>query len=123
MAGLASVIKKAIQTAKKATKDLQITITLEHCNGDEKEDEKIIGRRTYDSPGVQYRVVVDNKTRYVSMDNGIQGVEISAIQFLDPVLVTTRDRITLPSGKQPQIMSIEGVLNPEGVYYAPKVIF
>ncbi len=119
--GLSSLITNAIKTAKTVVDDLILDITLEVRTGDD-ETEKKAGRRLYAAP-VTYRVSIEKKTRFVKIEDGLVAANISAIQFLDPVNIKDRDRITFPDGSQPQIASIEGAMNPSGVYYAPKVYF
>jgi hypothetical protein len=122
MGGLSNLVADLVTIIKGVTDSLQVTVTLEKFIGDEKEYEKTIGRRLYADP-VSYKVIVESRTRFVSIDDGVQGVQISSIQFLDPVAVDVRDRITLPDGSKPQIVAVEGTANPSGIPYAPKVIF
>lgn len=123
MGGLATVLKNAVETAKKVTASLQITVTLERFVEDEKTFTATAGRRLYYGIPTTHQVIVSYKTKFNSIEGALQGVQISTIQFLEPLMITTRDRITLPDGSKPQIISVEGVLNPDGVYYAPKVIY
>jgi len=122
MGGLSQLVTNAVATAKGITSDLQVVVQYEKFIGDEKEHEGIIGRRLYDD-SVSYKAVMESRTRFVSIDDGVQGVNISSLQFLDPLAISVRDRITLPDGSRPQIISVEGAVGPNGVYFAPKVLF
>lgn len=122
MGALSQLVTNAVATAKKVTASLQIVIQYERFTGDEKEQENIVGRRMYADP-VEYSVVMESRTRFVAVDDGVQSVQISSIQFLDPIPITVRDRITLPDGSRPQIAAIDGTPNPDGIYYAPRVVF
>lgn len=122
MGGLSNLVKSVVSIAKDVTETLQATVTYEKFIQDEKEYENIIGRRKYNDP-VAYKVILEKKSKFVGIEDGIQGIQISAVQFVDPIAIGVRDRITLPDGSKPQIMAIEGVADPNGVYYAPRVVF
>jgi hypothetical protein len=72
---------------------------------------------------VAYQVVWDQRTRYLSGQDRSQQTSSSSVQFMEPVAITQRDRITLPDGTKPQILSIEGPTDSTGAYFAPKVFF
>src|SRR5512139_2353295 len=122
MGGLSSLVTSAVETAKRITSGLQLVVKYEKCLGDEQAIAQTAGQRFYDDP-VEYDVVLSSRTRFLSVDGGAQSIQVSTIQFLDPLLVTVRDRITLPDGTCPQILAVEGSLMSDGRYYAPRVLF
>lgn len=124
MGGWSGIIKQAISQVKSQTKTLQLDVTLERFTGDEKTTEAIAGRRKYGSP-VTYKVIVGYTTKFAAVEGGgAVGIQVSQIQFVEPLMITARDRITLPDGTHPQIISVQGPLNyPGGEFFAPLVIF
>jgi hypothetical protein len=122
MGMLKQLVDSALGTAKSILNADLPLITWEQCTGPETEDEKKAGTRTYASP-LSYKVVINKKTRFVKAEDGVMAADISSIQFLDSVEVTTRDRITMPDGSQPQIMAVEGAKDAAGKFYAPTVLF
>jgi len=116
---LADVVKSAVAAVSTATAGLQAEVSIESFIGDDSD-----GRRTYNDAET-YSVILENKTRWVtSRDrNGESQLSKSNIQFLEAVTITEQDRITLPDGSQPQILSIEGTADPDGVMYAARVYF
>lgn len=115
--GLASIITNAVKTLKDVTSTLQIEISHEVFDGDDAN-----GNRTYKS-ATKYKVIIEHRQRFVTAPDRTQQLSKSAIQFLQPVTVKTEDRITLPGGDIPQILDVQGVLNPDGTPYATLVLF
>lgn len=124
MGGWSGIIKQAIKVVKDQTLTLQLDVTLERFTGDEKITEAKAGRRKYGSP-VTYKAVVGYVTKFAAAEGGgAAGIQVSQIQFLEPLMITSRDRVTLPDGSHPQIVSVEGPLNyPGGEYFCPLVVF
>lgn len=130
MSDLNAILARAIKTVSKiaggtsSTKTLKVAITLEVHTGDETTSAKKQGRRLYGSP-VSYRVMLTSRTQYVAVEGGAGvGLQVSSLQFLEPLMVTVRDRITLPDGTHPEIVSVDGGINPiTGLYFAPVVNF
>jgi hypothetical protein len=114
---LSDLVKSAVATAKTVTAGLQVNITHEPFLADDAN-----GNRTY-SASATYAVIVEHKSRYVTSKDRTQQLSKSSIQFLQSVAVTEQDRITLPDGSQPQILSVEDVLDPDGAFYAPRIFF
>lgn len=124
MLGLAITLASAVKLVKDVTESCQVDVQLEVYAGDEQADSKKVGRRLYAAP-VTYRVVQGKSIKYAVAESGeAVGIQVSTLQFLDPVQVTPRDRITLPDGTHPQITSIHGAVSyPGGAYFAPKVYY
>jgi hypothetical protein len=120
--GLSTLVNNLVALGKNLTKDLQVDVGYERCLGEENDDVDIAGNRKYDTL-VTYQAIQKKRTKFVPMDGGVQSVEISTLTFLQPLLITTRDRITLVDGSQPQITSVDGLTRPDGLYYAPMVSF
>jgi len=120
--GLSTIITNAISTIRSVTRDLLVEVTVEQCTSSEKDDAKLMGKRKYGA-ATTYRAALMHRNRFLRIDDTLQAVQVTSVQFVDPIPLKVRDRITLPDGSQPQIINIEGMYNPNGVYYAPKAIF
>ena len=114
---LADLITSAVAIAKSVTAGLQATITLESFSADD-----AYGNRSYGSP-VTHKVIIEYKDRFVTARDMSQQLSKASVQFIGPVVVRDQDRITMPDGSKPQIISVEGVFDPTGKCYAPKVYF
>jgi hypothetical protein len=114
---LADLVRNAVATAKSVTAGLQVSITHEPFSSDDAN-----GNRSYGASAT-YSVIVSHKSRWVSSKDRTGQLSKSNIQFLESVAVTEQDRITLPDGSQPQILSVEDVLDPDGNFYAPRIFF
>jgi hypothetical protein len=114
---LSDLIKNAVATAKSVTVDIQPTITLESYLRDDE-----YGNRLFNASAT-YQVILEKRTRFITVaDQQLQASQCN-IQFLEAVQVKAQDRITLPDGTAPQILSIEGAADEDGLYFAPKVYF
>lgn len=117
--GLAGLVANAVAIAKQVTASLQVAITLTPCNG-----EDTYGNRTYDATKTSvYQVIYEQRERWVTSKEKGQQLSKSSVLFLDPIAIKNEDEIILPDGSKPQIISISGVSNPDGVIYAPEVFF
>ena len=114
---LSDLVKSAVATAKTVTAGLQVDITHEPFLADDSN-----GNRSYGASAT-YPVIVQHRSRWVTSRDRTGQLSKSNIQFLESVAVTEQDRITLPDGQQPQILSIEDVLDPDGIFYAPRIFF
>lgn len=114
---LKSLVRNAVATAHKVTKDLQVTVTHEAytgLNGDAK--------ATYAS-GVDYLALVEKRVRRFRNDAGEDIMSQHLVTFLTTVAengtagrsepIDTRDRITLPDGTVVPILHVAGgILDP-----------
>jgi hypothetical protein len=114
---LADLVKSAVSSVKNATAGLLVDVTREPFIGDDVNGNRIYGAET------TYSVVLEHKTRFVTAKDQSQQLSKSNIQFLDPMMISELDRITLPDGSQPQILAVMGVMNPDRLIYAPQVFF
>lgn len=115
--GFGTTITQAIATTKRLMDSLLATITLETFKADSYD------KRTYNA-AVSYKVILDKRSRYITVGNrGDTQLSVCSIQFLEPVTIGELDRITLPDGSTPQILSISGVADSAGAIYAPQVFF
>lgn len=121
--GLAATLTRAVEILKVATDTVQVDVLVERCTGEEKVAEKKVGRRVY-AAAVVYKAVLGKDIKFVVAEGATQGIQVSSVQFLEPLEITTRDRLTLPDGTHPQIMSVHGATcYPGGAYFAPKVLY
>jgi hypothetical protein len=114
---LSELLAGAIVIAKQATAGLQVAITHEPFEEDDAQGNRIYGTAS------TYMVIVEDRERYLTAHDRAQQLSKAIISFLEPVEIGQNDRITLPNGQQPQILSVEGVLDPTGKFYAPVVFF
>lgn len=117
MGGFAALVSGVVKLAKEVTSTLQVEITLEPFDVDDAN-----GNRSYKG-GKKYMVVVEHRQRFVRAPDFTQQLSKASVQFIEPVEVKTEDRITMPNGDTPQILAIEGVLDPSGHFYAQRVSF
>lgn len=114
---LANVIANAIATAKSVTASIQVSITRKACTGWSG------GNRTYSATSTTHSVLVEHKEKMVRGRDNQSQLSKTQVYFLEPINLTMEDEFTLPDGSKPQIMAIEGLLNPSGVMYNPTVYF
>ncbi len=115
--GLSNLIAQGIAMAKTLTAGIQVEITHEPFVEDDAQGNRVYGTAS------TYRVIVEDRERYLTAHDRSQQLSKAIITFLEPVEIGQNDRITLPNGQQPQIISVEGVLDPTGKFYAPMVFF
>ncbi len=72
------------------------------------------GQPVYGAP-VSYSARVQEKVKMIRDTQGQQVVSTSQVYFDGSVTVTVKDRITLPDGTQPLILSIGGSPDETGV--------
>jgi len=115
--GLSSVIGNAIATAKSVTSSIQVSITRRACTGWSG------GNRTYSATSTSHSVLIEHKEKMVRGRDDQSQLSKTQVYFLEPLNLTMEDEITLPDSSKPQIMAIDGLLNPSGVMYNPTVYF
>jgi len=115
--GLDQILTDGIATIKEVTADLQVDISHRPLTGFDSYANRQFGTLT------TYSVIIQHKERMVKAENGDQRLSKTQIIFLQPLNVTMEDEITLPDNTQPQILMVEGVMNPDGVMYNPMVYF
>lgn len=112
--GLLDIVRSAVKTADKVTKDLQSTVTYRRRTGQGFE-----GDPTFSAP-VQLRAVVDWRQRQVRTQSGLLSVSRASVTFLDvsALLAATggagiddNDEITLPDGTIGPILDIGGFVD------------
>ena len=114
--GLDATVRSAVSTAKSVLGDLLVTVTLESFSSRDGD-----GTPTY-ATGVDYQAFVERKDTKLAWRIGNEHVPSHLITFLENVVVTMADRITLPDGTQPAILEITGVEDPNGGQYYTQVI-
>jgi hypothetical protein len=113
---LADVITNAVATAKTVTEGLQISVAYRSCTG------WSAGVRTF-AASTNHSVLIVHKEKMVRAEDGKEHLSVTQIYFLEPKNISMEDEITLPDGKKPQILSVDGLMNPSGVMYNPTVYF
>ncbi len=114
--GLETIIANAVATAKSVTSSIQISIALRHCSG------WSAGNRVLEA-SANYTVLIEHKEKWVRGREQQEQLSKSRIYFLEPINIGMEDEITLPDGTKPQILSVDGLMNPSGVMYNPTVYF
>ena len=114
---LADIITNAVATAKSVTEGIQISVAFKACTG------WSAGKRTYSATATNHSVLIAHKEKMVRAEDGKEHLSKTQIFFLEPKNIKMEDEITLPDGKKPQILSVEGLMNPSGVMYNPTVYF
>lgn len=117
MGGFADLITNAISVAKGLTDSLQVEIVHRACTGYSG------SARSYSATSNTFKVLLEHKEKMVRSEDGSQQLSKTQISFLEPLNLTMEDEITLPDGSKPQIMAIEGLMNPSKVMYNPTVYF
>jgi hypothetical protein len=75
--------------------------------------ENSYGQATF-ATAVTRKVALQDRVRHLSSNDLGSQMSTCSITILDAVTVDVKDRFTLPDGRTPAIMSIEGVLLSDG---------
>jgi len=110
---LATTIRAGVATAATAVGALLVTVTHEAKTGTDGD-----GVPTY-ATGIDRHAFVMTAQSKVARLMGTEPVLGPTVLFLDNVIVTVEDRITLPDGSVAPVKSVDGIADPAGgVYYA-----
>lgn len=111
MAGFADIIRSGVAIADNLTQSLQPSVTHEPFTGKNGE-----GGYSYGT-GVQRAALVERKAKMVRNAQGEEVVSTHVVTFLRPIAangspgrrepIDHRDRMTMPDGSKPKILSIE----------------
>jgi len=104
--GLASVVRGAVATANRVTKDLQSTVS--HQSAMSTPSSK--GVIAYGA-AVSRRALVDWKQKVMRTSNGQEVTTRASVTFLEPVAVTLLDVIILPDGTTGPILDVGGFVD------------
>lgn len=113
--GLLDVVRSAVKTADKVTKDLQSEVTYRRKLGQDR-----FGDVTW-SAAATLRAIVDWRQRQVRTPAGVLTVSRAAVTFLDAAAllaatsnagIDESDEITLPDGTTGPILDMAGFIDP-----------
>ena len=104
---LNDLVRNGVALAKSLTSSLQASVTHEARSASDAESNV-----SY-STGVSRPALVEFKPKMVRNSDGEQVLASCIVTFLEPVTITLQDRITLPDGSKPKIVSTETLINPD----------
>jgi hypothetical protein len=106
MAGYADTVRAGVALANAQTATLQVPIGIERWGGQD-----ALGAPLY-GPLTPVRALVEAKTRVVRATDGREVLATTKLTILQPITLSVLDRITLPDGRQPPLISVEGLVDP-----------
>jgi len=104
--GLDDILRGAVKTAKAVTKDLQPTVL--HAAWKE---QTTSGAQTYKA-AVKRGAIVSFHQQQVRTPEGELTMSRAQITFLEPVAISTKDKLTLSDGSTGPILQIGGPVDP-----------
>jgi hypothetical protein len=118
MAGLADLVHSMVGLAKGITSTLQATIQHEPYKSQDVNGDPTYGSRT------ERQAIVTHREVKVTDNTGVERISRTQVMLLENVAVDTRDRITLPDGTKPSIVTLKnGVVDGGGQPYAVEIYF
>lgn len=104
--GLDAILRSAVATASRVTGTLKADVTHEAYAS-----QNAYGEPVYASAETR-AAVVELRQRAVQTAEGKEVLSTATVTFLGDVVVTTRDRITLPGSLTSPILAVAGSMDP-----------
>jgi len=118
VAGFADLVHSMVGIAKDITFTLQATIQHERYKSQD-----VNGDPTYGSKTARQAIVTHREVK-VTDNTGVERISRMQVILLENIAVDTRDRITLPDGAKPSIVTLKnGVVDGNGEPYAVEIYF
>jgi hypothetical protein len=104
--GYDSTIRAGVALAYSYTASLQTTITIERWGGQDN-----LGTPLYGAP-TAIRALVEAATRLVKASDGREVMASTKLTILQPITLSVLDRVTLPDGRRPPLLTVQGLVDP-----------
>jgi hypothetical protein len=106
MANYADTIRAGVLLAHAETASLQVLVSIERWGGQD-----ALGQPLY-GPITPVRALVEATTRLVRTSDGREVPASTKLTILQPITLSVLDRITLPDGRQPPLLTVAGLVDP-----------
>jgi hypothetical protein len=106
MAGYADTVRAGVALAHAQTATLQVSIGIERWGGQDH-----LGLPLY-GPVTPVTALVEAKSRLVRASDGREVLATTKVTILHGITLSVLDRITLPDGRQPPLITVEGLVDP-----------